>query len=537
MKYPLEEARLKYQPPLPRSLQDLSILEVETGEPTKTKDRIKELLPKSCGQPIVSFKKGQAKTHIPLRVGVVLSGGQAAGGHNVIIGLFDALKKIHPDCRLFGFLGGPSGIVENQYIELTADVLNDYRNTGGFDLIGSGRTKIETPEQLEASKKNIEALNLQGLVIIGGDDSNTNAAILAEYFLTHSCHAKVIGVPKTIDGDLKNEQVDISFGFDTACKTYSEMIGNIARDALSAKKYYHFIKLMGRSASHITLECALQTHPNMALIGEEVAKKRLTLQQITHQIADMICERAKEGKNYGVVLIPEGLIEFVPEMKQLIKELNEKMAQRVEDVEGSLSEAARETFEFIPKEIAKQLLLDRDPHGNVQVSHIATEQLLIHTVKAELQNRTTYKGKFNPINHFFGYEGRSCYPSNFDANYCYSLGFAAAVLIDAGLTGYMSVVHHLTHAVEGWEVGGIPITMLMVMEERKGKLKPVIQKALVDLKGEPFNLFASLREKWSIEDHYAYPGPIQLFGPSSITDDSTFTLKLEQHETIKLSHL
>lgn len=532
MKSGIEEERLKYKPHLPRCLRDVSSLQVVEGESTEAmgdRDQIKELLPKTYGQPVVKFKEGMSKTHAALRVGVVLSGGQAAGGHNVITGLFDALKRMNPGCRLFGFLGGPSGIVENSYIELTEEILADYRNTGGFDLIGSGRTKIEKPEQLEASRKNVESLSLNGLVVVGGDDSNTNAALLAEYFQSHGCHTHVIGVPKTIDGDLKNAHVEISFGFDTACKTYSEMIGNIERDALSAKKYYHFIKLMGRSASHITLECALQTHPNIALIGEEAAAKNRTLEQITEEIADIVCERAKQDKNYGVVLIPEGLIEFVPEMKQLIKELNALMAKQVDDVAAGLSEKARETFDYLPEQIARQLLLDRDPHGNVQVSHISTESLLIHTVKKTLEARSDYKGKFNPVNHFFGYEGRCCFPSNFDADYCYSLGFAAAVLIDSGHTGYMSIVHKLSQPAEEWEVGGIPITMLMNMEERKGKRKPVIQKALVDLDGEPFKRFAQKRDSWSVEDHYRYPGPIQLFGPDSLTNEKTYTLKLEQH--------
>lgn len=532
MRSPIEEERIKYQPRLPRVLRDVSSLEAVEGKATEaagSQEKIKELLPKTYGQPVVIFKEGKRKTHAALRVGVVLSGGQAAGGHNVITGLFDALKKMNSGCRLFGFLGGPSGVVENRYIELTEELLAEYRNTGGFDLIGSGRTKIETPEQLEASRKNIESLTLNGLVIIGGDDSNTNAALLAEYFESHGCHTHVIGVPKTIDGDLKNDQVETSFGFDSACKTYAEAIGNIERDALSAKKYYHFIKLMGRSASHITLECALQAHPNIVLIGEEAAAKNMTLEQITGQIADVICERAKQNKNYGVVLIPEGLIEFIPEIKQLIKELNALMAKHTQDAVSGLSEKARETFDYMPREIAEQLLLDRDPHGNVQVSHIATESLLIHTVKKALEARKDYKGKFTPVNHFLGYEGRSCFPSNFDADYCYSLGFAAAVLIDSGHTGYMSVVHKLAGLLEEWEVGGIPITMLMNMEERKGKLKPVIQKALVDLAGEPFKLFAHYREAWSLEDHYRYPGPIQFFGPPSLTNDTTYTLKLEQH--------
>lgn len=482
MRSPLEEARLKFQPPLPRQLHSVAIVE---GKQTESIGNVSSYFPKTYGQPLLHFKEGERQEGRALRVGVLFSGGQAAGGHNVVTGLFDALPQ---KSRLFGFLGGPSGLIENRFIELDQETLASFRNLGGFDLIGSGRTKIETQEQFESARKNAQELNLDGLVIIGGDDSNTNAAFLAEFFLTHDCKTRVIGVPKTIDGDLKNAHVEVSFGFDSAAKTYSELIGNIERDALSAKKYYHFIKLMGRSASHITLECALQTHPNVALIGEE----KWDLERITTYLVDTIQERAKRGKNYGVILVPEGLIEFVPHM-----EIGE-----------------------IPKEIQAQLNLERDPHGNIQVSHIATEQLLIHLVKQRV--------KFNPVNHFFGYEGRSCLPSNFDATYCYNLGHVAAILIQAGRTGYMSTLHHLAEPVEKWEGGGIPLTMLMTLEERKGKLKPVIQKALVDLEGEPFKLFNAEREKWRLNDQYSYPGPIQFFGSPSLTDEITETLKLEQ---------
>lgn len=483
MRSPLEEARLKYAPTLPEQLLFAKVVE---GEQTESMGNVRSYFPKTYGQPLLRFRKAERKQERPLRVGILFSGGQAAGGHNVVTGLFDALP---PQSRLFGFLGGPSGLIENRFTELDKGNLDSYRNMGGFDLIGSGRTKIERVEQLESARKHACELKLDGLVIIGGDDSNTNAAFLAEFFLAHGCRTCVIGVPKTLDGDLKNRDVEISFGFDTAAKTYSELIGNIERDALSAKKYYHFIKLMGRSASHITLECALQTHPNVALIGEE----RWNLDKIITYLAETVQERAKRGKNYGVILIPEGLIEFIPQ-----------------------SEIAK-----IPKAIQDQLNLERDPHGNIQVSHVATEQLLIHLLKQRI--------KINPVNHFFGYEGRSCLPSNFDARYCYSLGHVAAILIQAGRTGYMSTVHRLAEPVEKWEGGGIPITMLMSLEERNGKIIPVIQKALVDLGGKPFKLLSSHREKWRFEDHYRYPGPIQFFGPPSLIDDVTCTLKLEQY--------
>lgn len=527
----LEKERRKYKPHLPHVLKNIESVECVEGEAISVEEEIQALFEKTCQQPMIRFKQASStQPSAPLRVGVVLSGGQAPGGHNVIIGLYDALKKIHPNCRLFGFLEGPSGIIENRYQELTEEILDPFRNTGGFDLIGSGRTKIETPEQLEASRKNCEALKLNGLVIIGGDDSNTNAAILAEFFVRNHCDTNVIGVPKTIDGDLKNAYVPASFGFDTAVKIYSEMIGNISRDALSAKKYTHFIKLMGRSASHIALECALQTHPNLTLIGEEVADKKMTLKQITDMICDLICKRAEEKKNYGVILIPEGLVEFVPEMKTLIQELNRFLSKGEENVASKLSSAAKETFEFLPKEIAEQLLLDRDPHGNVQVSHIATDQLLIHIVKKELKNRPSYQGKFAAVGHFFGYEGRCGFPSNFDADYCYALGYTASKLIASGYTGYMSVLQKLNDPPPEWEAAGIPLTAMMKIEERKGKQKPVIQKALVDLKGEPFKYFAGQREKWSVQDHYRYPGPIQLMGPPHLCDETTFTLKLEKED-------
>ncbi len=528
---PLEQDRLNFQPPLPQILSDISNIYLTEGGPTSAAGDVEMLqghFPNTFGRPAVNFEQGaSAASHHPLRIGVVLSGGQAAGGHNVITGLYDAMQKLHPDSQLFGFVGGPSGIVEKKYVQLTQELLANYRNMGGFDLIGSGRAKIETDQQLTACMEIVQFLNLDGLVNIGGDDSNTNTAVLAEHFLSNGCQTKVIGVPKTIDGDLKNHKIEISFGFDTAAKTYSEMIGNIARDAFSAKKYYHFIRLMGRSASHIALECALQTHPNITLIGEEVAAKKMTFEQISNEIADVIATRSAAGKDYGIVLIPEGLIGFVPEMKQLMKELNFLLAKEAtESVANQLSRAAKTTFYFLPEAIQKQLLLDRDPHGNVQVSHIETERLLIHAVKEKLQQRVDYKGKFRALKHFFGYEGRSGFPSNFDATYAYALGNVAVVLVNSGMTGYMTSVTNLAQPVQEWEAGGIPITMLMKMEERKGRLTPVIQISLVDLEGEPFARFASQREKWAIEDHYRYPGPIQ-FSPESIADQLTLTLQLE----------
>lgn len=524
---PLEMERLAFQPGVPQLLKQISSLEISLGEQKGVAPEIAELFPNTSKAFVLHFKEGIEKENNPLKVGAVLSGGQAPGGHNVICGLFEALKQFHPNSVLIGFLNGPSGILEKSYLELNEKILAPFRNTGGFDLIGSGRTKIETPKQLEISLKNCESLKLDGLVIVGGDDSNTNAAILAEYFLKNGSRTRVVGVPKTIDGDLKNHYIETSFGFDTACKTYCEIIGNICRDAKSAKKYTHFIRLMGRSASHITLECALQTHPNIALIGEELAEKKTTLKDLVQSIARVVIKRAEAGKNYGVILIPEGLIEFFPEMKQLIKELNIHLVKDVQNIETKLSKTAKKTFDFLPKEIAEQLLIDRDPHGNVQVSHIATEQLLIHLVEEELKN-LSFQGTFSPLGHFFGYEGRAGFPSNFDANYTFSLGLTAALLIQSGYTGYMSAVRKLIEPVEKWIPAGIPITSMMSIEERKGKEKPVIAKALVDLKGEPFKTFSAYRQSWELEDHYRYPGPIQFFGPKVLTDVTTFTLKFEQ---------
>lgn len=515
----LQRLRRDYVVPLPEALYDLKVVNFTHGEKTESSkdgEALKKLFPKTYGQPLIRGKKGKRRELRPLKIGIVFSGGQAAGGHNVIAGVFDAITSLHPDSRLFGFLNGPSGITDHQYKELTQNMISAYRNQGGFDLIGSGRTKIETEEQLRASQTTVQSLQLDGLIIVGGDDSNTNAALLAEYFLSNSCSTKVIGVPKTIDGDLKNTYVKTSFGFDTACKCYAEMIGNIARDALSAKKYTHFIKLMGRSASHIALECALQTQPNFAWIGEEVASKNMTLAQIGESMAKLIEKRSQSGKPYGVILVPEGLIEFIPEVGALIKELN--VLKELSDVRSKLSSDALNCFEQLPEAIQKQLLLDRDPHGNVQVSLIDTEKLLIEIVKKN------YQGTFNPISHFFGYEGRSAFPSNFDSQYCYALGMTAALLVGDGFTGYMCCIHHLTEPVQNWQIGGIPLTMLMHLELRKGKIKPVIQKALVDLNGPAFKLFASKREAWTFQDHYRFPGPIQFFGDQALTGTLPLTL-------------
>jgi diphosphate-dependent phosphofructokinase len=542
----LQKKRLKYIPKLPKILEDISKLSLDFKEKTTAIENVEELkkiFPNTFGGQIVNFKqsKERSKKLKPLIVGVVFSGGQASGGHNVISGLFDALKKINPESKLYGYLNGPSGVVECKFIELEKDIIDNYRNLGGFDLIGSGRTKIETDEQLEASMKCVKNLKLDGLVIIGGDDSNTNAAILAEYFKKNNIATKVIGIPKTIDGDLRSEEVEISFGFDTACKVYSELIGNISRDAISAKKYYHFIKLMGRSASHIALECALQTHPNIVLIGEEILEKKKTLNIVTKKIADVIEKRGEQGKNYGVILIPEGVIEFIPEFKKLISELNKLLAtgektekefnnlktenEKIKYIKTFLSEESLNCFDSLPSSIQEQLLLDRDPHGNVKVSQIETEKLFIETVKKELKNRG-YEGKFEALAHFFGYEGRSGMPSNFDANYCYSLGFAAALLISEGLTGYMSCIGNLTQDIDKWVPKGIPITSLMNLEIRHAKQKPVIKKALVELDSKAFKYFSENREKWSFEDLYMYPGAIQYFGDKEITDGVPISLIL-----------
>lgn len=541
----LEKERLFFKPSIPKSLKNISSIIIEKKGKTEAQsdiDELKKLFPKTFGQPVVELKKGKELSSDPIRVGVVFSGGQASGGHNVIAGLFDALKELNSKSRLFGFLNGPSGIIDNKTKDITKELISNYRNLGGFDLIGSGRTKIETNEQLEKSLKTATDLNLDGIVIIGGDDSNTNAAILAEFFLQKNCKTKVIGVPKTIDGDLKTKDIEISFGFDTACKIYSELIGNIARDALSAKKYYHFIKLMGRSASHIALECALSTHPNAVLIAEEVKKNKNTLSQITEMLADIICKRSDDKKNFGIFLIPEGLIEFIPEMTDLISELNKILAEgsenskkieslnddeKINAVIKLLSENAKKTFSHIPKRIQMQLLLDRDPHGNVQVSRIETERLLIETVSKELEKRqkeNKFSGKFNALQHFFGYEGRAAIPSNFDAQYCYSLGTLSAILINNKLTGYICCVNELSRPIENWQAKGLPITMLMNLEERHGKKKPVIKKALVDLNGKAFSYLKKNRDNWEKSENYRYPGPIQYFGSRDITDTLPLSL-------------
>lgn len=545
IKSPLQIARASYQPKVPKALKGYVVInEGERTESADDQEEIKKLFPNTYGMPLLSFAEGEKKDYDPINVGVILSGGQAPGGHNVICGIFDGIKKLNPDSRLYGFLDGPIGLVEHKYKELTAEIIDEYRNTGGFDIIGSGRTKLETEEQFKKGAEICKKLNIQAIVIIGGDDSNTNACVLAEYYKQHNYDIQVIGCPKTIDGDLKNEMIEVSFGFDTACKVYSELIGNIQRDASSSKKYYHFIRLMGRSASHITLECALQSQPIIALISEEVEAKKLTLNDIVEDIVNIIVDRANHGLNYGTVLIPEGLIEFIPAMKKLIAELNDMLAhnddfaalqspeEQREYVKSKLTPDSLAIYRSLPKSIAHQLTLDRDPHGNVHVSSIETEKLLIDMVAkrlAQLKAVGKYNGKFSTINHFFGYEGRCAIPSNFDANYTYSLGITASILIAEGKTGYMAAVRNLTDPAEEWQAGGVPITMLMNMERRHGKMKPVIQKALVDLEGEPFKFFAKHREKWADpESDFIYPGPIQYFGPTEVCDQPTRTLLLEK---------
>lgn len=531
----LQVARAAYQPKLPKALQ--SAVAVKEGAATQSvanQDEIKKLFPNTYGMPIVTFEASDKKVALPaMNVGVILSGGQAPGGHNVISGLFDGLKSLNKDCKLYGFLGGPSGLIDHKYIDLTAEIIDEYRNTGGFDIIGSGRTKLEETEQFDKGIEICNKLGIKALVIIGGDDSNTNACVLAEYYLQKNCGIQVIGCPKTIDGDLKNEMIETSFGFDTACKVYSEVIGNIMRDANSAKKYWHFIKLMGRSASHIALECGLQTQPNICIVSEEVEAKKMTLGQIVNNIADTVAARAAAGNNFGVVLIPEGLIEFIPEMKVLIAELNDLLAHEsdVQKALQGLTPASAAVYASLPEAIAKQLTLDRDPHGNVQVSLIETEKLLIEMVKtrlAAMKAEGKYVGKFSGLGHFFGYEGRCAAPSNFDADYCYSLGFNAAQLIASGKTGYMSLIRNTTAPAAEWIAGGVPVTMMMNMERRHGEMKPVIRKALVDLNGAPFKALAANREAWANETAYVYPGPIQYFGPSEVCDQTTKTLALEQ---------
>ncbi len=540
----LQKVRANYQPKLPIVLTG-AVKAVE-GKPTTSvadQDEIQKLFPNTYGLPELKFEKnpnpGPGK---PLNVGVILSGGQAPGGHNVICGLFDGIKKIHRDSRLFGFLMGPGGFVDHKYIELTAPIINEYRNTGGFDIIGSGRTKLEKKDQFDKGLEILKELDITALVIIGGDDSNTNAAILAEYYKEINAGVQVIGCPKTIDGDLKNDLIETSFGFDTATKVYSEVIGNIERDCNSAKKYWHFIKLMGRSASHIALECGLQTQPNVCIISEEVEAKNMTLQDVVDNIANIVARRAEDGNNFGTVLIPEGLIEFIPAVKKLIAELNDFLAanaagfaavapaeQRAYIIEH-LSKENAEVYASLPEGVARQLPLDRDPHGNVQVSLIETEKLLSEMVGkrlAKMKEEGKYNGKFSALHHFFGYEGRCADPSNFDADYCYALGYNAAQLINSGVTGYMSSVRNLVKPSVQWIAGGIPITMMMNMERRNGELKPVIQKALVDLNGRPFKKFAEMRDNWALNTCYVYPGPIQYFGPAEVCDQPSITLQYE----------
>ena len=548
---PLQIERLKYQPKLPHSLQNgvngLRMVEGSATQSVRDQEQINALFPNTYGKPTVTFEASNVSKESEIRnVGVILSGGQAPGGHNVIAGLYDALKNANSANKLYGFLGGPSGIIDGKYVEFDDEFINAYRNTGGFDIIGSGRTKLETEEQFEKSLAVCKKLNISAVVIIGGDDSNTNAAMLAEWFVKHNAGIQVIGCPKTIDGDLKNEQIEISFGFDTATKTYAELIGNIERDANSAKKYWHFVKIMGRSASHVALEAALQTQPNITLISEEVQEKKMSLSSIIDYMTDIIVKRANAGKNFGIAVIPEGLIEFIPEMGSMISNLNDIMATLESDpdfvnattirdkfdiVENRLEDENAKVYKSLPALIKGQLLADRDPHGNVQVSKIETEKLLIEMISTrldELKEEGSFIGKFSAQSHFFGYEGRCAFPSNFDADYCYSLGYNAFALISFGMTGYLSSVRNLTESADKWIAGGVPLTMMMNMEKRHGEMKPVIQKALVRLDGPVFKQLQDNREDWAMNDRYLFPGAIQYFGPSSVCDITTVTLQLER---------
>jgi len=541
----LQIARASYQPKMPVSLGGSVVM--EEGENTQSaanQEEIKSLFPNTYGLPIVTFKPGnEHKNYPPVNVGVILSGGQAPGGHNVIAGIFDGIKALNPTSRLFGFILGPSGLIEHNYMELTAEIIDEYRNTGGFDIIGSGRTKLESKDQFDKGLIILKALDIKALIIIGGDDSNTNACILAEYYAAIKAGVQVLGCPKTIDGDLKNTMIEASFGFDTACKVYSEVIGNIQRDCNSARKYWHFIKLMGRSASHIALECALQVQPNYCIISEEVEAKNMSLDDLVTDIAKAVAQRAEQGNNFGTVLIPEGVIEFIPAMKKLMTELNDFLASHKEEFElirqsekrnyiiKMLSKENSAIYASLPESVARQLTLDRDPHGNVQVSLIETEKLLAEMVDVKLsqwKKEGKYVGKFATQTHFFGYEGRCAAPSNYDADYCYSLGYTAAGLVGFGKTGYMSSVRNTTASASEWIAGGVPITMMMNMEKRHGEMKPVIQKALVDLNGAPFRTFAAKRAAWAVHTSYVYPGPIQYFGPTEVCDQPTKTLMLEQ---------
>ena len=548
----LQKVRLQYEPKLPGMLrQGIAEICVKEGEPTQSvadQEKIAALFPNTYGKNEITFEKGAntspAKKQV---VGVILSGGQAPGGHNVVCGLYDALKATNPENVLYGFKNGPSGLLDDDYLEFDDEYIDQFRNTGGFDIIGSGRTKLETEEQFAVAAEVAKKHGITAIVIIGGDDSNTNAAVLAEYFAAHDTGVQVIGCPKTIDGDLKNEDIECSFGFDTATKTYSELIGNIERDANSAKKYWHFIKVMGRSASHVALECALETQPNICLISEEVAEKKMSLSQIADYIADSVANRAARGMNFGVAIIPEGVVEFVPEFSVLIHEINELLAGRKADefnalptwkekyafIENGLTKESMAVFAILPETIQQQLFLERDPHGNVQVSLIESEKLFSALVRAKLAERKkagTYSGKFSPLHHFFGYEGRCAFPSNFDADYCYSLGYNAFMLIQYGYNGYLSKISNLSKPADEWVAGGMPITKMMNMERRHGEDKPVIRKALVELEGKPFKFFEANREAWAVETAYTYPGAIQYYGPTEVCDLTTRTLALEKGE-------
>ena len=542
----LQKARAAYQPKLPKALQG-PVKAVE-GKPTQSvgnQEEIKKLFPNTYGMPVVEFQPAESENTQPINVGIILSGGQAPGGHNVVCGLYDGVKSLNKNSKLYGFLMGPGGLVDHKYLEFTDEYIDEYRNTGGFDIIGSGRTKLEKVEQFESGLQIIRKLGINAIVIIGGDDSNTNACVLAEYYAAQKYGVQVIGCPKTIDGDLKNEQIETSFGFDTACKTYSELIGNIQRDCNSARKYWHFIKVMGRSASHIALECALQCQPNICLISEEVEAKQMSLDDVVEYIAKAVAQRAADGNNFGTVVIPEGLIEFIPAIKKLIAQLNEVLTdpatgeprvfgsaeEQIEFVMNSITAENKAVLESLPADVKRQLCLDRDPHGNVQVSLIETEKLLSAMVEkklAEWKKEGKYVGKFGTQHHFFGYEGRCAAPSNYDADYCYSLGYNASRLISNGKTGYMSVIRNTTAPADQWIAGGVPITMMMNIERRNGANKPVIRKALVELDGAPFKYFAAHREEWARKTAYVYPGPIQYWGPSEVCDQCTKTLALEQ---------
>ena len=546
IKSALQVARAAYQPKLPQALKGAVVaVEGAATQSVGNQEEIKAMFPNTYGMPVITFEAGEQKPMEAFNVGIILSGGQAPGGHNVISGLYDGVKSLNPNSKLYGFLMGPGGLVDHKYVEFNDEFIDEYRNTGGFDIIGSGRTKLEKEAQFESGIEILRELGIKALVIIGGDDSNTNACVLAEYYAAKKYGVQVIGCPKTIDGDLKNDQIETSFGFDTACKTYSELIGNIQRDCNSARKYWHFIKLMGRSASHIALECALQTQPNVCLVSEEVEQKNMSLDDVVTYIANIVAARAAEGNNFGTVLIPEGLIEFIPAIKKLIAELNEVLTdpatgesrefanaeEQIAFVKSNIAPENLAILESLPADVARQLCLDRDPHGNVQVSLIETEKLLSRMVATKLdawKKEGKFNGKFSAQHHFFGYEGRCAAPSNYDADYCYSLGYNASRLISNGKTGYMSIIKNTTAPAAEWIAGGVPITMMMNMERRNGAMKPVIRKALVELDGAPFKFFAAHREEWAKNTCYVYPGPIQYWGPTEVCDQCTKTLALEK---------